>query len=1155
MQDSFVHLHVHSEYSLEDSLLRINSMTAQTAEHRMPAMALTEAGNLFSTVKFYRAAHQQGIKPIIGVELRILSENKERKSHPLLLLCQDMQGYHNLTHLISRSYQEGQLQGVAFVQRSWLENHTQGLIALSGGRSGELGQALLANNKGSIKHLLECYKELFPERFYLELQRTGREDEEAYIYQAVELASNEDLPVVATNDVRFLNPDDYEAHEARTCIQQGYTLTDKRRPRNYSQEQYLRSTEEMQELFSDIPEAIENTIAIARRCNLLLTLDEHYLPDFPVPDDHDQDSWLRQQSCSGLTNIMDELDTTINRDDYKQRLEIELGVIIQMGFSGYFLIVADFIQWAKHNEIPVGPGRGSGAGSLVAYALGITELDPIQYDLLFERFLNPERVSLPDFDVDFCMDRRDEVIEYVARKYGRDHVSQIITYGSMAAKAVVRDVGRVLAYPYGFVDQIAKLIPFEIGMTLDRALAEEETLRQRYQSEDDVKTLIDLALKLEGLSRNAGKHAGGIVIAPEALTQYMPLYCEQGSTSIVSQFDMNDVEAIGLVKFDFLGLRTLTIIDWAVRDINILRNKNGEQALDIRHIPLDDAKTYTLIQKMESTAVFQLESDGMKKLIGRLSPDKFDDLIALVALFRPGPLQSGMVDDYVERKHGRALVSYPHPELEAILKPTHGVILYQEQVMQIAQVLAGYTLGAADLLRRAMGKKKPEEMAKQREIFTKGAVERGVEARIASYIFDLMEKFAGYGFNKSHSAAYALVAYQTAWLKAHYPAAFMAAVLSSDMDNTDKVVMLRSEINDMGMTLHPPEINSSQYAFTISDEKTILYGLGAIKGVGEAAIEIILHDIKENGLFKDLFDFCRRVNLQKVNRRVLEALINSGAMDDIGPSRSSSMASLGKAIQLAEQFSNNKNSGQMDVFGFDALDKSASDENDHSEFVQANDWSDEERLMREKETLGFYLRGHPIQRYEAELAKIVSYPLKSLKIGQATLAGYIHSIRVRNTSRGKMAEVRLDDNTALAVLTVYSEPFQRYRNLLLKDQLVLVRGEVKTDDYAASGQSMEVKEVYNLDEYRSVHARLLLTVNAEHSANGIVHNLQETLSNYNKGRTPILMQYDNGKAICRMNFAEDWSVQVNDELLDKLKSCLGNENVNVVYKSSFQSDI
>lgn len=1153
MQNSFVHLHVHSEYSLEDGLLRIDEMTDAIAAHQMPAMALTEIGNLFSTIKFYRSAQKRGIKPIIGAELRVMAENKQHHAHKLVLLCQTMAGYHNLSELISRAYQEGQVQGVAHIARSWLIDHTEGLICLSGASNGELGQALLSGNQQWIHDVSDFYQQAFPDRFYIELQRTAREDEEAYIASAVRLAIEQALPVVATNDVCFLQADDYEAHEARICIQQGYTLNDQRRPRLYSDQQYLRPADQMLALFSDIPEAIENTIEIARRCNLELTLGEHYLPDFPVPDTFDQDGWLREQSKTGLETIIQKCNLADSKDQYESRLQIELDVIIQMGFSGYFLIVADFIQWAKQNHIPVGPGRGSGAGSLVAYALGITELDPIEYDLLFERFLNPERVSLPDFDVDFCMDRRDEVIEYVAEKYGRDHVSQIITYGSMAAKAVVRDVGRVLGYPYGFVDQIAKLIPFEIGMTLDKALASEEQLRQRYQAEDDVKTLIDLALKLEGLSRNAGKHAGGIVIAPKPLTEYMPLYCEQGSNSIVSQFDMNDVESIGLVKFDFLGLRTLTIIDWTVQEINKQRINHHQEGLDIATIPLEDPATYELIQKMETTAVFQLESDGMKKLIGRLKPDKFDDLIALVALFRPGPLQSGMVDDYVERKHGRARVQYPHDDLKPILEATHGVILYQEQVMQIAQILAGYTLGAADLLRRAMGKKKPEEMAKQREIFTLGSIERGVNEKTATYIFDLMEKFAGYGFNKSHSAAYALVAYQTAWLKAHYPAAFMAAVLSSDMDNTDKVVMLRSEIQDMGIDLLAPDINSSQTVFTVADEKTILYGLGAIKGIGKAAIESILLEIQQNGVFIDLFDFCKRVNLQKVNRRVLESAINSGAMDGLGPSRSTVMASLDKAIMLAEQYMKDINSGQIDVFGFDALEqtKQTSTEN----FVIVSPWSDEERLKREKESLGFYLRGHPIQRYQRELEQFTSQKLKQLSLGNTTIAAYVHSIRVRNTSRGKMAEVRLDDNTAFAVATVYSEPFQKYHHLLLKDQLVVVRGEVKQDEYTASGKSIEAREVYHLDEYRAMHAQLLLKISTSDSMSGQIDSLKTALSQYKHGNTPVFIAYNNGTAQCQIPLGQDWTISVTDDLLNALGSSFGEKNVVLSYQSLCQDGL
>ncbi|MEE8233107.1 MAG: DNA polymerase III subunit alpha, partial [Gammaproteobacteria bacterium] len=971
----------------EDGLIRIGALADKISEGKMPAIALTEQGNLFSALKFYRAAQKSGVKPIVGVELRINDNEDYKESSKLVLLCQNYNGYQNLNCLITRSYREGQFQGVAFVQKEWMKDYAEGLIALSGAQQGNVGKALLAGNYNHARTLLSEWLSIFPDRFYLELQRTNHAGENDYIYSAVGLAAELNTPVVATNNVMFLSEEEFEAHEARVCIHQGYTLDDSRRPHLYTGEQYLRTAEEMTDLFSDIPEAIENTIAVARRCNLELTLGENYLPDFPVPEGFDQDEWLIHKSKEGLgQRLVIEEDEDLNelQGVYQERLDVELDVIIEMGFSGYFLIVADFIQWAKDNAIPVGPGRGSGAGSLVAYALGITELDPLQYDLLFERFLNPERVSLPDFDIDFCMERRDEVIDYVARKYGRDRVSQIITYGSMAAKAVVRDVGRVLGYPYSFVDQIAKLIPFDLNMTLGRAMEEEAVLKQRYRDEDEVSTLIDLAQQLEGISRNAGRHAGGIVIAPRPLTNYMPLYCEQGSDSPVSQFDMGDVEAIGLVKFDLLGLRTLTIIDWAIRDINLIRNREGKSPIDINHIPLDDQKTYELIRRNETTAIFQLESDGMKKLIKRLQPDGFDDLIALVALFRPGPLQSGMVDDYIDCKHGKARIRYPHPKLEHILKPTNGVILYQEQVMQIAQVLAGYTLGAADLLRRAMGKKKPEEMSEQRTIFTEGAVSNGIDESVAKGIFDLMEKFAGYGFNKSHSAAYALIAYQTAWLKVHYPAYFMAAVLSSDMDNTDKVVMLRDEVETMNLKLEAPSINQSHYKFTVENESTIRFGLGAIKGVGEAAIETITSERDENGLFIDLFDLCRRLDLRKVNRRVLDSIIRSSAADELGPGRSRMSASLDKAIRLAEQSSNNTHSGQDDLFGLFPVvetDKETGKEVGSSAFLEAVEWSDDERLIGEKETLGFYLEGHPIIKYESELKGLIGARLKDIKIG------------------------------------------------------------------------------------------------------------------------------------------------------------------------------
>ena len=1155
MKDSFVHLHVHSEYSLEDGLIRIDALADKISEGKMPAIALTEQGNLFSALKFYRAAQKSGVKPIIGVEIRIIDHENYKESSKLVLLCQNYNGYQNLNCLITQSYHEGQFQGVAFVQKEWMKDYAEGLIALSGAQQGNVGKALLAGNYDHARTLLSEWLSLFPDRFYLELQRTNHAGENDYIYSAVELAAELNTPVVATNNVMFLSEEEFEVHEARVCIHQGYTLEDSRRPHLYTGKQYLRTSEEMTDLFSDIPEAIENTIAIARRCNLELTLGENYLPDFPVPEGYDQNEWLIHKSKEGLGQrlvIEDDEDLIELQGVYQERLEVELDVIIEMGFSGYFLIVADFIQWAKDNAIPVGPGRGSGAGSLVAYALGITELDPLQYDLLFERFLNPERVSLPDFDIDFCMERRDEVIDYVARKYGRDRVSQIITYGRMAAKAVVRDVGRVLGYPYGFVDQIAKLIPFDLNMTLDRAMEEEAVLKQRYRDEDEVSTLIDLAQQLEGISRNAGRHAGGIVIAPKPLTNYMPLYCEQGSESPVSQFDMGDVEAIGLVKFDLLGLRTLTIIDWAIRDINLIRNREGKPPININHIPLDDQKTYELIRRNETTAIFQLESDGMKKLIKRLQPDGFDDLIALVALFRPGPLQSGMVDNYIDCKHGKARIVYPHPKLEHILKPTNGVILYQEQVMQIAQILAGYTLGAADLLRRAMGKKKYEEMAEQRTIFTEGAVSNGVDELVAKGIFDLMEKFAGYGFNKSHSAAYALIAYQTAWLKSHYPAYFMAAVFSSDMDNTDKVVMLRDEVETMKLKLEAPSINQSHYKFAVENESTIRFGLGAIKGVGKAAIETITSERDENGLFIDLFDLCRRLDLRKVNRRVLDSIIRSGAVDELGPGRSRISASLDKAIRFAEQSSNNTHSGQDDLFGLFPVvetDKKTGKEVGSSVFLEAVEWSDDERLIGEKETLGFYLEGHPIIKYEDELKGLIGARLKDIKIGNnVRVAGYIHRIRTRSGNRGKMAEVLLDDRTARANVTVYSNVYQKCSNSLVKDQLVIIDGEVVEDDFFMSGYSIIANDIYTLAQMRK-HANLRLRLCKQGDCRAEMNYLKETLASYCRGTSYVSVEYRNDQGQCTLSLGDDWKVNIDDTLLESLRDYLGKDNVYLDYHS------
>ena len=886
MAAQFVHLHLHSDYSLIDGLIRIKPLVSAIAEAGMPAVALTDQHNFFAAVKFYSAAISAGIKPILGADLRLRDDADTKGNSRFVVLCQNMIGYHNLCRLLSRAYIEGQHLGVPMLDFSWLEGQTEGLICIASSREGLLSKALLNEQKDEVSSIVNRWTSLFPDRLYLELIRTGREDDERYIDAELDIAYEFDLPVVATNDVRFIDAEQFEAHEAKVCISDGRLLDDPRRPRNYSTEQYLRSAEEMVALFSDIPDAIENTVEIAKRCNVELSLDQHFLPDFPVPSGMTIAEFLTQESREGLekrlaTLFTKESDRQDKRESYDERLKIELNVINEMGFPGYFLIVADFINWAKNNDIPVGPGRGSGAGSLVAYALEITDIDPLQYDLLFERFLNPERVSLPDFDIDFCMEGRDKVIEYVSQHYGRDHVSQIITYGTMAAKAVLRDVGRVLGLPYGLVDSLAKLVPFELKMTLTKALKQEPLLKERYDKEEDVKTLIDLALQLEGLTRNVGKHAGGVVIAPKSLTEYTPIYCEHNGAGLVSQYDKDDVESVGLVKFDFLGLRTLTVIDWTIKNLSATLPADEFSKIDITNLPLNDRSSYELLKRCETTAVFQLESRGMKDLIKRLQPDTFEDIVALVALFRPGPLQSGMVDDFVNRKHGRAEVNYPHPDLEPILKPTYGVIVYQEQVMQIAQVLAGYSLGSADMLRRAMGKKKAEEMAQQRAFFLEGARNRGIDERTAGPIFDLMEKFAEYGFNKSHSAAYALIAYQTAWLKAHYPAAFMAAVLSADMDNTDKIVGLIDECRDMELTVLPPDVNHSKIRFTVADDKTIRYGMGAIKGVGEAALEGIVEERRNGEEYSSLYDFCRRVDMKKINRRVMDGLVKSGAFDEL----------------------------------------------------------------------------------------------------------------------------------------------------------------------------------------------------------------------------------------------------------------------------------
>lgn len=1150
MDPRFIHLRVHTEYSLIDGLVQIQPLIEKSVEYQMPALAITDQGNLFGTVKFYKEAIQAGIKPIIGADLWLYNENNSQKPFRLTLFCQHNRGYKNLLELISRTYLEGQAHGKAMAKREWLKEYADGLIALSGGEEGDIGQSIQTEDSAVTAQLISAWQEIFPDRYYLELQRTGRPHEEAYIQSALILAQIHGLPVVATNDVRFIHKEDFEAHEARVCIHNGYILADPRRPRIYSEQQYFRTPEEMQTLFADIPAALTNTVEIAKRCNVTLMLGKNFLPHFPTPDGSTVEDYLCTIARHGLEERLKiSFDTTsptfnVERHAYDVRLETELDVINKMGFAGYYLIVADFIHWAREHDVPVGPGRGSGPGSLVAYAVKITDLDPLAHDLLFERFLNPERVSMPDFDIDFCMEGRDRVIEYVMQTHGRDCVSQIITYGTMAARAVMRDVGRVLGMSYGFVDKIAKQIPFEVGMTLDKALAQEALLRERYENEDDVRTLIDLALKLEGTTRNVGKHAGGVVIAPGKLTEFTPLYCEPGQPEhLVTQFDKDDVEAVGLVKFDFLGLRTLTIMDWAVKTINAIRKKNQEEPVNIHLLRMDDAPTYSILKACKTTAVFQLESRGMKDLVKRLQPDCFEDIVALVALFRPGPLQSGMVDDFINRKHGRAKVTYPHPKLEPILRPTYGVIVYQEQVMQIAQSLAGYSLGAADLLRRAMGKKKPEEMAFQREIFCKGSVERGVKEETANSIFDLMEKFAGYGFNKSHSASYALIAYQTAWLKAHHPSAYMAAVLSSDMDNTDKVVHFIDECKDLGLNVAAPNINLSDYTFKVIDKTHLAYGLGAIKGAGQAAIEAIVQEREKNGEFKNLFDFCGRVDMRKMNKRVLEALIKAGAFDTIGPHRASIMESLALASQEAEQTLRNQTLGQHDLFG------SANPETPAMEYIAVAEWSEQIRLMGEKETLGHYLTGHPIHRYLHELKHFTTARIADLhpaKNQVAIAAGIISSLRVIQTKRGdRMAVVALEDGSGHVDVLCFSDTYNQHRELLSKDQLIIVEGEVSLDEFNG-GNRMTCREIFSIDQARERHAKFL-RISLPQDKSDELEKIAQLLEKHRGGQCRIAIDYFRNDATATLNLGETWRINPSDHLLFELRAMLTEQSVEIVY--------
>ncbi len=1166
ISNAFVHLRLHTEFSLQDSVVRIPELVERVAALGMPAVAVTDQNNLFAMVKFYREALKQGVKPIVGVD--ILMRAARGAPTRLTLLCKDARGYQNVADLITRAYLEGQEKGVPLIAREWLDaTTTAGIIALSGAGEGDVGRTL--TNAREADALAQAivqareWQQLFGDRYYLELQRLGRPGDAALVAKCVAISQQTGIPVVATNDVRFLTAADFESHEARVCIADGAQLADTARTRRYTEQQYLRSADEMAALFADIPEALSNSVEIARRCSLPLKLGESRLPVYPLPDSVTVESFIRDESVKGFADRERAFDAQqrVRIEEYRQRLDRELAVITKMGFAGYFLIVADFIRWARANDVPVGPGRGSGAGSLVAFSLGITDIDPLKYDLLFERFLNPERVSMPDFDIDFCMDGRDRVIEYVSNKYGKERVSQIITYGTMAAKAVVRDVGRVLGMGYGYVDKIAKLIPFELGITLDDAIEKEPELKRLYKEDEEVKNLIDLARSLEGLTRNAGMHAGGVVIAPSKLTEFAPLYADDQGGSVVTQFDKDDVEAAGLVKFDFLGLRTLTVIDRAVKIINARRAAAGEALLDVSGLPMDDQATYGMMAEAKTTAVFQLESRGMKDLIRRLKPDRFEDIVALVALFRPGPLESGMVGDFIDRKHSRndphaPPIDYLHPSLQPALAPTYGVILYQEQVMQIAQVLAGYTLGGADLLRRAMGKKKPEEMAKERGKFVDGSVQRGVDQRQAEGIFDLMEKFAGYGFNKSHSAAYALLSYQTGWLKAHESASYMAAVLSADMDHTDKVVGLLYDCRkEIGLTVLPPHVNLSDYEFAVVDDKTIRYGLGAIKGVGRGAVEAIVGERRALGDYVSLEDLCRRLDLSKINRRVLEALIKSGSLDGLAANRATLMHRLDAALALGEQNTKANETGQHDIFGLaaahapDAVRATAPDQ---------PEWTETVRLRGERETLGRAISGHPIDRFVNDLPRFITgriadyleaeKPTASAEGGRAfwggkavSIAGVVEELR----KRGPRTSVILDDDSGRIEVGFYDEQYQQFREVLVKDALLLIEGKLRFDEFA-NAWVLRANKVSELERLREKEARrIVLKLRAADAK--LLPSLQQTLQPFRGGSCHVAVQYHGASARGTFSFGSDWKVRPAPALLEELEKLLGRGRIAVLY--------
>ncbi len=1159
MAAPFVHLRIHTEFSLVDGIVRVKDLVKAVAADTQPAVAITDQSNMFALVKAYNACLGAGVKPVLAADVYIEQPDDLANPYCMTLLAQNADGYRHLTELVSAGFTQNQHHEKPQLKAEWFADKNAGLIALSGFQRGDIGAALLKGDEALAEQHLQRWLEYFPARFYLELQRTERVNDESLVQKTVALAVKCQVPVVASNDVRFIHQDDFAAHETRVCIGEGVTLDDPRRIKAFSEQQYLKSSAQMVELFADIPSAISNTLEIAERCSVQVRLGKEFLPDFPIPDGLSENEFFRKISIEGLENrlqsILDKNDPNYEarRQEYFERLDFELKIIIDMGFPGYFLIVMDFIQWAKDNDIPVGPGRGSGAGSLVAYVQKITDIDPLLYDLLFERFLNPERVSMPDFDIDFCMDRREEVIQYVADTYGREAVSQIVTFGTMAAKAVVRDVARVQGKSYGLADKLSKLIPADPGMKLKTAMEMEPGIKEFLDNDEDGQEIWDMALKLEGITRQTGKHAGGVVIAPTKLTDFSPTLCDEDGAGLVTQFDKNDVEAAGLVKFDFLGLKTLTIIDWALKTINKQRAEEDLAPVLIEEVPLDDKAAFDLLKQAKTTAVFQLESRGMKDLVTRLVPDNLEEMIALVALFRPGPLESGMVDDFINRKHGRAEVAYPHPDfqhesLKQVLEPTFGVIVYQEQVMQIAQVLAGYTLGGADMLRRAMGKKKPEEMAKQRDTFREGAISVGVDPELAMKIFDLVEKFAGYGFNKSHSAAYAVVSYHTLWLKTHYPAPFMAAVLTADMGNTDKVVIFIEECRDMALDLILPDVNQAEFGFTVNPEGSIVYGLGAIKGVGEGPIEAIVAGRNKVGQFNDIFHFCKSIEKGKLNKRVMEALVRCGAFDKIGPDRSVLFACIGDALKSADQDAKNAAAGMMDMFGEVELEE---DKDPYVDYLnKVKDWNPKQKLQGEKDTLGLFVTGHPFDEYETEVRRMARTKIANVQADKKPqrLAGIIVGLRVMRTKRGdNMCILTLDDRSGRIEIRLFSDNYERFKEKLLVDHLVIVEVEVRHDSYN-DALSANMNNLWSIVEARNNFCKgIKIKLHHQQLGKHFVRELNDKLLPFQADGSRVWLDYTGQSAEARLTLGDAFLVEPCDDLLYRLRDQYGVDNVAFFY--------